>query len=109
MTERKKDNKQGAGVGLKDREKFKLQKPSKYKVVMHNDNYTPMDFVSQILIHVFRKPKPQADAITLQVHKEGKGIAGAGYTREIADTKIAHSTDAARQLGYPFLLEAEPE
>ena len=68
-----------------------------------------MNFVSEILIQVFRKPKPQAEAITLQVHNEGKGIAGGGYTKEIAETKIAHSISAARKLGYPFLLEAEPE
>lgn len=109
MTERKRDDKEGAGVGLKDREKLRLQKPPKYKVVMHNDNYTPMDFVSAVLVQIFRKPKPQADAITVQVHTEGKGIAGAGYTREIADTKVSQSMDAARKEGYPFLLEAEPE
>ena len=109
MTQKKKDNKEGAGVGLKDREKFKLQKPSKYKVVMHNDDYTPMNFVSAVLTQIFHKPKPQADAITLQVHTEGKGIAGAGYTREIADTKVSQSVAAARKEGYPFLLEAEPE
>ena len=109
MTERKRDDKEGAGVGLKDREKFKLQKPRKYKVIMHNDDYTPMQFVSAVLMQVFHKPKPEADAITLQVHNEGKGIAGIGYTREIAETKVARSLSAAKEHKYPFLVEAEPE
>jgi len=105
----KKENKEGAGVGLKDREKFKLQKPPKYKVVMLNDNYTPMDFVSAILMQVFHKSQGAAAAITFQVHTEGKGIAGAGYTKEIADTKVAKTLNAAKEHKYPFLVEAEPE
>ena len=105
----KKENKEGAGVGLKDREKFKLQKPRKYKIVMHNDNYTPMQFVSAVLVQIFHKPKSIADAITLQVHTEGKGIAGGGYTKEIADTKVAKTLNAAKEHKYPFLVEAEPE
>ena len=94
---------------MKDREKFKLQKPRKYKVIMHNDDYTPMDFVAAVLMQVFHKPKAEAEAITLQVHTEGKGIAGGGYTREIADTKATHSLNAAKQHKYPFLVEVEPE
>ena len=109
MTERKRDDKQGAGVGLKDREKLRLQKPPKYKVVMHNDDYTPMAFVTVILMQIFHKNKADALNLTEQVHKQGKGIAGAGYTREIAATKCAHTMDAAKELGHPFLVEMEPE
>ena len=108
MTEKKRDDKEGAGVGLKDREKFKLQKPRKFKVVFMNDNYTPVDFVAELLREVFQKSPDDAMAITMAVHKQGKGVAGV-YTREIAETKAQKSVAISRKSGYPLLIETEPE
>jgi len=108
MTQKKKDNKEGAGVGLKDREKNKIQKPRKFKVVFMNDNYTPMDFVAALLMEVFHKSAGAAAAITMSVHEQGKGIAGV-YSREIAETKAIKSVQIARNSGHPLLIQAEPE
>ena len=108
MTQKKKDNKEGAGVGLKDREKNKIQRPRKFKVVFMNDDYTPMDFVAALLVEVFHKSVEDAKVITMSVHKQGKGIAGV-YSREIAETKAIKSVQIARNSGHPLLIQAEPE
>ena len=81
-------------VGLKD----KISRPRRYKVVMHNDDYTPMEFVVHVLEHVFRKSPAEATRIMLTVHREGIGIAGV-YTREIAETKKNKSQSLARDRG----------
>jgi len=73
-------------VGLKDKQKHKVEPPKNYKVVLHNDDYTPMEFVSQLLIQIFHKDEIAAKTITQHVHTKGRGIAGI-YSREIAETK----------------------
>ena len=78
------------------------------KVVFHNDDYTPMDFVCQLLIQTFHKNEPAAKAITLHVHEKGKGIAGV-YSREIAETKARDSLIIAKSHGHPLLVDFEPE
>ena len=72
-------------VELKDR--IKTKKPPMYRVIIHNDDYTPQDFVVMILMDIFRKARPAAVQIMLSVHTKGQGIAGI-YTREIAENKI---------------------
>ena len=106
MAQKKTDKK--GGVGVMDREDRKIQKPKKYKAVMHNDNFTPMDIVVFILIDVFRKSQKQAIALMLDVHEKGRGIAGV-YSREICETKCEKATSIVRRLGYPFLVTPEPE
>jgi len=90
------------------KDKQKLGRPKKYKVVFYNDDYTPMNLVTSILIEVFNKGLPEAESITMRVHKQGKGIAGV-YSKEIAQTKVDTTKMYARELGFPLHAEAEPE
>jgi len=95
-------------VGLKDKQKHKIEPPKNYKVVLHNDDYTPMDFVSQLLMQLFHKDEISAKAITQNVHSKGKGIAGI-YSREIAETKTNEVISVAQNYGHPLLADFEPE
>ena len=106
MAKKKLDKK--SNVGVLDKQDNKVQKPRKYKAVMHNDDFTPMDVVILILVSVFRKSNAEATRLMLDVHNKGKGIAGI-YSREICETKCAHANAFAKSLGFPFLVEAEPE
>ena len=78
-----------------------VMEPRMYRVILHNDHYTTMDFVVQILMTVFHKPAAQATKIMLDVHKKGKGVCGV-YTHDIASTKIAQVHFMARQREYPL-------
>lgn len=95
-------------IGLKDREKNKVEPPKKYKVVLYNDDYTPMDFVSQLLMQLFYMDQATAKAITNHVHVKGKGIAGV-YSREIAETKTHQALTVSKNYGHPLLIDFEPE
>jgi ATP-dependent Clp protease adaptor protein ClpS len=92
------------GTAVKDR----VEKPRNFKVVLHNDDYTTMEFVIWILIEVFRKSQVEATRIMLTVHRNHKGVAGI-YSREIAETKAALAMEHAKAAGYPLLAETEPE
>ena len=100
MTKKQKD------VLVKDRQK--IDRPKKYKVVFYNDDFTPMNLVTLILMEVFNKGEQEAKSIMLKVHKGGKAIAGV-YSKQIAETKIETTKMYARQAGYPLHAEAEPE
>ena len=106
----KKKTRKGDGVDLLDREKEKkkIKPPSKYKVVFHNDDYTPMEFVTTILEKIFNKTPAQATRVMLTVHRQGSGIAGV-YSKEIAETKRDKTIQIARESGYPLMLNTEPE
>lgn len=82
--------------------------PRRYKCVMHNDNYTPMEFVVHVLENIFHRSKAEATRVMLTVHNDGAGIAGV-YSREVAETKAANAVKAARSDGYPLLVTTEPE
>lgn len=84
----------------------KLKKPPLYKVVMHNDDYTPMDFVVQTLQHLFQMPQEKAVQIMLVVHTRGKAVAGT-YTVQIAETKTAQVNEHARAHQHPLLCTME--
>lgn len=86
----------------------KLQKPPLYKVLLHNDNYTTMEFVVQILMEIFHHSENDAIHIMLQVHNLGLGVAGV-YTFEIAETKIAKVSALAQEYEYPLLCTLEEE
>ncbi|MBU0480157.1 MAG: ATP-dependent Clp protease adapter ClpS [Proteobacteria bacterium] len=79
----------------------KVEEPPLYKVLLHNDDYTTMDFVVMVLEVVFHKNLQEATRIMLNVHKEGVGIAGV-YSRDVAETKIALVHDMARHNDYPL-------
>jgi ATP-dependent Clp protease adaptor protein ClpS len=105
------DDDKGAGgsdIGVATKAKPKTKKPSMYKVVMLNDDYTPMEFVVMILQDIFRKSREEATQIMLNVHKRGVGICGV-YTYEIAETKVFQVMDIARKNQHPLQLQLEKE
>jgi ATP-dependent Clp protease adaptor protein ClpS len=88
-------------------ERRKTRRPRRWKVLLHNDDFTSMEFVVHILITHFHKEAAEATHIMLQVHRKGVGVAGV-YSREVAETKVAEATDEARANGMPLKLTAEP-
>ena len=85
-----------------------VAEPKMYQVLLHNDDYTTMEFVVNILMTVFHKTADQATNIMLAVHKRGKGIAGV-YPHEIAETKVAQVMDFARRHQHPLQCTMEKE
>lgn len=86
--------------------KIKVKKPKQYKVVMHNDDYTTMEFVIEVLVSIFNKKPLEAERIMMDVHKAGKGIAGI-YSYDIAMTKANTAMSWAKEEGFPFKLSVE--
>lgn len=82
--------------------------PDLYKVLLMNDDYTTMEFVVEILIYVFRKPKEEAIQIMLRIHREGIGLCGK-YPLDIAETKVDAVHALARERGYPLKCVMEKE
>ncbi len=78
-----------------------VREPRKYRVLLHNDDYTSMDFVVDVLVKIFRKSADEAHEIMLAVHERGIGQCGI-YTREIAETKVAQVHSLARDAGFPL-------
>jgi|TARA_B110000908_G_scaffold49786_1_gene60828 ATP-dependent Clp protease adaptor protein ClpS len=78
----------------------------KYKVMLLNDDHTPMEFVMSLLMNIFHKTKAEAENITLVVHNEGKGLAGI-YSYEVAEQKVHESTTVSRANGFPLSLKIE--
>lgn len=95
-------------VDIKIEENIKTELPKLYKVLLHNDHYTTMDFVVYILMKVFNKPHDEAVKIMLKVHHEGIGVAGV-YIRAIAEAKIATVHKLARENGFPLKCSMCPE
>jgi ATP-dependent Clp protease adaptor protein ClpS len=88
--------------------KQKLQKPPLYKVLLHNDDFTTMDFVVFVLVQVFHKNEEEAIQIMLAVHHQGVGVAGV-YTYEIAEAKVNQVHNLAKAHEYPLLCTLEEE
>lgn len=83
-----------------------LFEPTKYKVLLHNDDYSTMDFVVDILMNVFHKKINQAEEIMIAIHKSGKAVCGI-YTFEIAETKVYQVKELAKNNGFPLLATME--
>ena len=94
-------NDDGPSTGVVVRTKPKAKKPSMYKVIMLNDDYTPMEFVVMVLERFFNKNHEEASHIMLHVHQKGVGVCGV-YTYEIAETKVTQVMDLARQHQHPL-------
>ena len=86
--------------------KPKLKKPPLYQVILLNDDYTPMEFVVEVLELIFGMDRPKATRIMLEVHTKGKGRCGV-YTYEIAETKVAQVTSYAQQHQHPLMSTLE--
>jgi ATP-dependent Clp protease adaptor protein ClpS len=85
-----------------------ILEPKKYKVVLYNDNHTPVEFVIALLIKVFRHNEESAFSITMKIHNDGSGVAGI-YSYEIAEQKGMEGTNMAREHGYPLAIKVESE
>lgn len=93
------------GLELQEAEP-ELKEPSQYKVVLLNDDYTPMDFVVKILESFFQKNRQEATRIMLEIHTQGKGICGT-FSYEIAETKVSQVNDYSRENQHPLLCTLE--
>jgi len=102
------DYERGNSGQIDTQDKQKIELPKQYKVILHNDDYTPMEFVVEILIDVFKKDELTATNIMLNVHNIGRGVCGV-YTYEIAETKVARVHDLAQQYEYPLKASMEAE
>lgn len=100
------DRKREEGVATQERRK--AARPSRYKVILYNDDYTPMDFVVVVLVQVFQKSPAAASQIMLQIHRGGMGIAGV-YVLQVAETKVAAVHRLAEDRGYPLRAGVEKE
>jgi len=105
VTASKPDSDSDSGTTVQDA-KPALKKPPLFKVVLLNDDYTPMEFVVEVLETFFSMNREQATQVMLTVHTRGKGVCGI-YTRDIAETKAAQVNQYAREHQHPLLCEIE--
>ncbi len=108
MRDNGKRSEEGPGTGVVVKAKPKTKKPSMYKVLMLNDDYTPMEFVVHILERFFNKSRQEATRIMLHVHRRGVGLCGV-YTYEVAETKVTQVMDFARQHQHPLQCTLEKD
>jgi ATP-dependent Clp protease adaptor protein ClpS len=108
MSENGNRGEDGPGTGVVVKAKPKTKKPSMYKVLMLNDDYTPMEFVVHILERFFNKNRQEATRIMLHVHRRGVGVCGV-YTYEVAETKVTQVMDFARQHQHPLQCTLEKD
>lgn len=94
--------------GIAVRERPATRTPRLFRVLLHNDDYTSMEFVVDVLVRFFEKTTTEATQIMLQVHHAGYGVAGS-YTRDEAETRVERVAAEAKAQGYPLLLSVEPE
>lgn len=93
---------------LLDEARPQLKPPSRYKVIMLNDDYTPMDFVVEVLEGFFSMSREQATQVMLRVHTEGKAVCGV-FSRDVAETKAAQVNEHARDCQHPLMCQIERE
>ena len=96
----------GDGALLAEETKPKVKRPPMYKVVLVNDDYTPMEFVVHVLERFFAMERETATRIMLHVHTRGKGICGV-FTRDVAETKVTQVNDYSREHQHPLLCTME--
>lgn len=102
MSDERKDNgSEGFQSGLAVENKFEIAEPGMYRVIMHNDHYTTMDFVIEVLMAIFNKSAAEATKIMMDIHRKGKGVCGV-YTYDIALTKISEVHSIAKKNEFPL-------
>lgn len=97
-----------SNIDIKEKNKIKLKKPKLYKVIMHNDDFTTMEFVVDVLVNIFNKKIEEASKIMIDVHKKGCGVAGV-FPYDIAVSKASTAMTIAKEQGFPFKLSVEEE
>jgi ATP-dependent Clp protease adaptor protein ClpS len=102
------DTRRQPGTGALEETDSATRRPELYRVVLHNDDYTTMEFVVQVLETVFHKHPAEAYRIMMHVHVHGRGVCGV-YPLEIAETKVGTVHDLARERGYPLRASIEDE
>ena len=100
--------KPGESLLAETRSTEKVQRPRMWRVLLHNDDYTTQEFVVWVLETVFQKPRGEAFAIMMSVHRSGLGIAGV-FTHDVAQTKMKKTQQLAEEHEYPLLVTMEPE
>src|SRR5436190_2358073 len=108
MSDNDRVNKDNPTTGVVVKTKVKTKKPSMYKVLLLNDDYTPMEFVVHVLERFFNKNREDATQIMLHVHRRGVGVCGV-YTYEVAETKVTQVIDFARRHEHPLQCTLEKE
>lgn len=108
MADSDRQGNEGTGTGVVIKAKPKTKKPSMYKVLMLNDDYTPMEFVVHVLERFFSKTREEATTIMLHVHRRGVGVCGV-FTYEVAETKVTQVMDFARQHQHPLQCTLEKD
>lgn len=101
------DDREGSGLAVEEA-KPQLKAPPMFKVVMFNDDYTPMDFVVEVLEGIFDHNRELATKIMLAVHTEGRAVCGV-YSRDVAETKAMQANQYARECQHPLLCEIEKD
>lgn len=91
---------------IRERTGINIREPRRYQVIMHNDDFTPMDFVVELLRTYFHKDEVEAVHLMMKVHESGRASVGT-YPRDIAASKVENATAKARQEGYPFRMTIE--
>jgi len=91
---------------LQIKEEVEIREPKMYRVILHNDHYTTMEFVVDILVKIFHKPAPEAKRIMMDVHRRGSGQCGV-YSLDIARTKVSQVHALARQHDFPLRCSTE--
>jgi ATP-dependent Clp protease adaptor protein ClpS len=108
MTDKRNDPNIGPVTGIVTKTKPKTAKPSMYKVLLLNDDYTPMEFVVYVLETLFRMSREKATQVMLHVHQKGVGVCGV-YTYEVAETKVTQVIDLARKNEHPLQCTMEKD
>lgn len=90
----------------REKTRIDIREPKRYRVIMHNDDFTSMEFVVEILMDIFHKDAMEAERLMLMVHESGKAAVGS-YSYDIAVTKIQAATARAKEEGFPFRLTVE--
>lgn len=98
----------GWGEDVEAEQLTRVRRPSRYEVLLHDDDYTTMEFVVHVLKSVFRKDHQEAVRIMLEVHHRGIGVAGV-YSREVAEARVARVIELAREAGMPLRCSMQPQ
>ena len=93
--------------GVRERSDSRTKEPRRYSVIFHNDDFTPMEFVTFVLANIFYLNLNEAERLMLKVHHEGKAVVG-NYSYDVALSKVSKTTSLARHYGYPLRLTIEP-